>query len=278
MFVGPALLLLGVFLVYPIIDTTWTSLTVDVEGGFGLDNYEWAFTDESLHVAYRNNVLWLIFGTGGSVCLGMFVAVMVDKIRREALAKTFIFLPLAISFVGASVIWKFVYAWRPPGQPQIGITNATIEALGGEPMAFLIERPINTFALIFIMVWLQTGFAMVIFSAALKNVPTEVIEAARLDGANEFQLFFRVVLPMIKGTVITVGTTIFIAVLKVFDIVFVMTGGRFDTEVIANRMFKEMFTFRNFGHASTLAVLLLVVVTPVMVLNVRNLRRQGLGQ
>ncbi len=278
-FVGPALFLLGVFLIYPIVDTVWTSLTTDTEsGGFGLDNYEWAVTEPDLRTAYRNNVLWLVFGTGGSVVLGLLVATMVDRIRREALAKTFIFLPMAISFVGASVIWKFVYAWRPEGQEQIGILNAAVTGLGGEPIAWTVEAPLNTFALIAIMVWLQTGFAMVIFSAALKNVPEDVIEAARLDGANEFQLFFRITLPMIRGTVITVATTIFIAVLKVFDIVFVMTGGQFDTEVVANRMFTEMFTFRNFGHASTLAVLLLVVVAPIMVINVRNLRRQGMGQ
>lgn len=276
-FIGPALIMLGFFLIYPIVDTTWTSITEDVDG-VGLGNYQWAVTDDDLRIAFRNNVLWLVFATGGSVILGLLVATLVDRIKREALAKTFIFLPLAISFVGASVIWKFVYAWRPEGQPQIGILNAAVTSAGAEPIAWTIERPLNTFALILIMVWLQTGFAMVIFSAALKNVPTEIIEASRLDGANEFQLFFRVVLPMIRGTVITVATTIFIAVLKVFDVVFVMTGGRFDTEVVANRMFTEMFTFRNFGRASTLAVLLLIVVAPIMVLNVRNLRQQGFAQ
>jgi len=277
-FVGPAMAVLGFFLVYPIVSTTWTSLTEDVDGGVSLENYGWALTDESLRIAFRNNLLWLVFATGGSVVLGLLVATLVDRVKREALAKTFIFLPLAISFVGASVIWKFVYAWRPEGAEQIGILNAAATTAGFEPVAWTIERPLNTFALILIMVWLQTGFAMVIFSAALKNVPGEVIEAARLDGANEFQLFFRVVLPMIRGTIITVGTTVFIAVLKVFDVVFVMTGGRFDTEVVANRMFTEMFTFRNFGRASTLAVLLLVVVAPIMVLNVRNLRQQGFAQ
>jgi alpha-glucoside transport system permease protein len=273
-FVGPALVMLGVFLVYPVVRTIHTSLTED---GGAADNYEFAFTDPDMRIALRNNLLWLVFGTGGSVILGLLIATLVDKVRREALAKTFIFLPLAISFAGASVIWRFVYAWRPESEPQIGLLNAfTTSVFDSEPRAWLVEPPGNTYALITIMVWLQTGFAMVIFSAALKGVPSEIIEAARIDGANEFQLFFRVVLPSIRGAVITVSTTIFIAILKVFDIVFVMTGGRFDTEVIANRMYVEMFTFRNFGRASALAVVLLVITIPIMVLNVRNLRRQGL--
>jgi alpha-glucoside transport system permease protein len=195
-------------------------------------------------------------------------------VKREALAKTFVFLPLAISMVGASVIWRFVYAWRPEGQEQIGVLNAVVTGFGGEPRPWLQTVPINTLALIVIMIWLQTGFAMVVLSAALKGVPVELIEAARIDGANERQVFFRIVLPMIRGTIVTVATVIAIAVLKVFDIVYVMTGGQFDTEVVANRMFTEMFTFRNFGRASAIAVVLFVMVVPFIVLNVRNLRRR----
>ena len=203
---------------------------------------------------------------------------LVDRIKREALAKSFIFLPLAISFVGASVIWKFVYAWQPAGRPQIGILNAVVTAFGAEPIPWLINAPLNTFALILIMIWLQTGFAMVVLSAALKGVPSELLEAARIDGANEIAIFFKVIIPYIKGSIMTVGTTIFIAVLKVFDIVYVMTSGKFQTEVVANRMFVEMFNFRNFGRASALAVILLVVVIPIMIVNVRNLRQQGINQ
>lgn len=341
-FVGPAILLLGVFLVFPTVNTIYTSLTEDIvpvpeeipaelaevdnilealapdinrlefdgylvnNGGFevarvtvtstkeadsramlilsgnkirtfGFQNYAFAVTDDDMRQALRNNVLWLIFGTGGAVVLGLMVATFVDKIKRESLAKTFIFLPLAISMVGAAVIWRFMYAWRPPGEPQIGLLNAIKTGFGGEPTAFTQTPPLNTFALIIIMVWLMTGFAMVILSAALKGVPTEIVEAARIDGANEVNLFFRVIVPSIKGSIITVTTTVFIAVLKVFDIVFVMTGGSFDTEVVANRMFTEMFKFRNFGRASSLAVVLLIVTIPIMVLNIRNLRRQGIG-
>ncbi|HSM56635.1 MAG TPA: sugar ABC transporter permease [Candidatus Sulfomarinibacteraceae bacterium] len=246
---------------------------------FGLHNYQFAFTNPAMRVAFRNNVIWLLVGTGGSVILGLLIASLVDRVKREALAKSFIFMPLAISFVGASVIWRFVYAWQPPGREQIGLLNAVVtRLLGIEPIPWLIEAPLNTYALIVIMVWLQTGFCMIILSAALKSIPNEFIEAARIDGAGEWQIFFNIVIPMIRGAILTVATTVFIAVLKVFDIVYVMTNGKFDTEVIANRMFVEMFTFRNFGRAGSLAVILLVVVLPIMVINIRNLRQQGINQ
>jgi alpha-glucoside transport system permease protein len=179
--------------------------------------------------------------------------------------------------VGAAVIWRFVYAWQPPGEPQIGLVNALWTGLGNAPVSLMQTETLNTFALIVIMIWLQTGFAMVVLSAALKGVSAEVMEAARLDGANELQLFFRVVVPMIRGTLLAVATTISIAILKVFDLVYVMTGGGFESEVIANRMFTEMFQFRNYGGASALAVILFVAVVPIMLLNIRNLRRQGIG-
>jgi alpha-glucoside transport system permease protein len=229
-----------------------------------------------MQIALRNNAIWLLIGTVGSVLIGLLFAVMADRVKREAFAKTFVFLPLAISMVGASVIWRFMYAWRPEGSDQIGLINAAWTSLGNEPVAFLQVMPWNTLFLIVIMIWLQTGFAMVILSAALKGVPSEIIEAARIDGAKETQLFFKVVLPNIKGAMITVATTIFIAILKVFDIVFVMTGGRFETEVLANSMINQMFKFRNFGRASAIAVVLMVVVLPIIVLNIRNLRRQGI--
>lgn len=274
-FVGPALALLGFFLVYPTARTVWISLTGGESSLF--DNYRSVFADPSMLAALRNNVLWLVIGTTGSVAMGLAFAALVDRVKREALAKTFIFLPLAISMVGAAVIWRFVYYWRPPGQPQIGLANAALEAVGSEPIAFFQTPPLNTFILILVMVWLQTGFAMVILSAAIKGVPEELLEAARIDGASELQTFRRVVVPTIRGSLITVATTVFIVILKVFDIVFVTTGGRFDTDVVANRMFTELIRFRNPGRASALAVILLVAVVPIMVVNVRNLRRQGVA-
>jgi alpha-glucoside transport system permease protein len=272
-FIGPALFLLSVYLVFPAVITIWTSLTE----GQGLGNYVEVFTDRHLLIAIRNNALWLVFATGGSVVFGLLIATLVDRVKREALAKTFIFLPMAISMVGAAVIWRFVYAWQPPGQPQIGLLNAGWTSLGNDPVPWLQVAPGNTLALIVVMVWLLTGFAMVVLSAAIKGLSAEVIEAARIDGASETQLFFRVVVPMIRGSILTVATTIAIMVLKVFDIVFVTTGGRFETDVIANRMFTEFFRFRNFGPAAALAVILFLAVLPIIVVNVRNLRRQGIG-
>jgi alpha-glucoside transport system permease protein len=240
----------------------------------GLENFLFAFRSPDVQIVFRNNLMWLVLVTGFSVALGLLIAVLVDRVRHEAAAKSFIFLPLAISFVGASVIWRFVYAFAPAGRPQIGLLNAIVVALGREPVGWLIERSFNNFALIAIMIWLQTGFCMIVFSAALKSIPSEITEAARMDGATEVQTFFRITLPMLQGTMIAVATTVIVAVLKVFDVVFVMTNGQFDTQVLANRMYAEMFTFRNFGHASALAVILLVAVIPVMVINVRNLREQ----
>ncbi|MCB1245771.1 MAG: sugar ABC transporter permease [Acidimicrobiia bacterium] len=272
-FVGPAIFILGVYLIYPTIQTFYISFTES--GGF-VENFKFVFTDPEMQIALRNNALWLIVGTTGSVLIGLLFAVMVDRVHREAFAKTFVFLPLAISMVGASVIWRFVYAWRPSGSDQFGLLNAIWTGLGNEPVAFLQAQPWNNFFLIVIMIWLQTGFAMVILSAAIKGVPAEILEAGRIDGASETQLFFRITLPSIKGAMITVATTIFIAILKVFDIVFVMTGGRFKTEVLANSMINQMFKFRNFGRASAIAVVLMLVVTPIIVINLRNLRNQGI--
>jgi alpha-glucoside transport system permease protein len=274
-FLAPALILLVVFLLYPALRTMYLSLFDDRSQNFvGLENYEFAFTEPSIQIAFRNNALWLVNVTGFSVVIGLVFAFLVDRVKYEAVAKSLIFLPLAISFVGASVIWRFIYAFAPPGRPQVGLLNAIKVALGGDPVGWFIEKSINNYALIVIMIWLQTGFAMVILSAAIKGVPPETIEAARIDGAGAFQVFLRVIIPQIRGTIITVATTILIAVLKVFDVVFVMTSGQFDTEVIANRMYAEMFRFRNFGHGSALAVILLVAVIPVMVINIRNLRRE----
>jgi alpha-glucoside transport system permease protein len=181
---------------------------------------------------------------------------------------------MAISFVGASVIWRFVYDYRPADTAQIGILNAILVALGFEPVGWLVERAINNFALIAIMIWLQTGFCMVLLSAAVKGIPNEIIEAARMDGANEVQIFWRVIIPMIRSTLVVVATTVIILVLKVFDIVFVMTAGNQGTEVIASRMIKEMFNFRDYGRGSAIAVILLLAIIPVMVTNIRRFREQ----
>jgi len=281
-FVVPALLLLTVYLVYPALATIWRSF-FDKKGNFTFDNYSVLGTHDFFfldlqHFAISgllvNNVIWLVVATGGSVILGLIIAGLFDRVRLEALAKTFVFLPLAISLIGASVIWLFVYAWQPAGQPQYGLLNAIVTTLGGQPIAYLTTSPFNIPAEIVIMVWLQTGFAMVVLSAAIKGVSVEVIEAARLDGASERQIFFGVIVPIIRGSIITVATTIAIAVLKIFDIVYVTSGGRNHDDVVAVRMFHEMFQFFNDGHAAALATVLFLAVLPVMYINLRNFRRQ----
>ena len=272
-FVGPALVIMGVYLVFPAVRTVYLSFfSASSETFVGLENFIFAFTDPNMQIVLRNNLLWLIVVTSFVVGLGLIISVMVDRVRWEATAKAFIFLPMAISAVGASVIWKFMYSFQPISRPQIGLLNAILVALGGEPQGWLILEPWNNFFLMFIMIWGLTGFAMVVLSSAIKGVPAELLEAARIDGATEIQIFFRVIVPYIRGTIITITTTVVIMVLKVFDIVFVMTSGQFDTNVIATRMVQEMFTFRNAGRASALAIILLVGVTPVMIYNVRNMR------
>ena len=274
-FVGPALILLATFLLYPGLATLGRSF-FNSAGAFTFNNYAQMTTPDMVETL-RNNVIWLVVATGGSVFLGLIIAGLFDRIRREALAKTLIFLPLAISLIGASVIWGFMYAWEPQGTTQIGLLNAIITGLGGQPVTFFTSNPLNIFAEIVIMIWLQTGFAMVVLSAAIKGVSTEVIEAARLDGANERQLFFRIIVPSIRGSIVTVTTTIAIVTLKIFDIVYVTTGGRFGDDVVANRMFHEMFQFFDDGQAAALATLLFIAVLPVMYVNLRNFRRQGVG-
>ena len=276
-FVGPAIVVLSIFLVAPAVGTFIQSFTEVPEGEGPFYNYGQAFTEPALQIALRNNAIWLILAPAGALLIGLVFAGLVDRIKRESLAKTFIFLPLCISGASIALIWRFVYAWQPEGQPQIGILNAIVTAFGGEPIPWLQEIPTNTLALIVAFIWFQTGFAMVILSAAIKGVPVELMEAARIDGAGEFQTFRKIVLPSIRGSVITVFTVTAIAVLKVFDIVYVTTNGNFETDVIANRMFNEMFRFRNFGFATALAAILFIAVVPIMVINVRNLRRQGIG-
>jgi len=274
-FIAPAVLLLAIYLVYPAIVTVIGSFQ-DEQGAFTLANWASLATPPFLEIL-RNNILWLVVGTSGSVGLGLLTAALFDRIRRESLAKVFVFLPLAISLVGATVIWKFVYAWAPPSQPQYGLLNAIWTALpfGFEPIAWATTFPINIPAEIVILIWLQTGFAMVVFSAAIKGVSTEVLEAARLDGASELQLFVRVVVPAIRGTIVTVTTTIAIVTLKIFDIVMSISGGRNHDDVVAVRMFAEMFQFFNDGRAAALATVLFIAVLPVMILNLRNFRRQA---
>jgi alpha-glucoside transport system permease protein len=230
----------------------------------------------SLRSVLWNNIYWVVLVTGVSTALGLAIAVLADRARGESVAKSLIFMPMAISFVGASVIWRFVYAFVPAGGDQIGILNGVWVAAGGDPQAWIQQVPWNTLFLIAIMIWIQTGFAMVVLSAAIKAVPVELTEAARVDGANDGQIFWRITVPQVRSTIAVVVTTLIITVLKVYDIVKVMTNGEFGTNVLANQMFDEAFINRNLGRGSALAVLLFVAVMPLMVLNVvRNRREAG---
>jgi alpha-glucoside transport system permease protein len=220
-----------------------------------------------------NNVFWVVFVTGLSTVLGLAIAVLADRSRGENLAKSLIFMPMAISFVGASIIWRFVYAFTPAGEEQIGLLNAVWVGLGGEPQLWIQDGPWNNLFLIAIMIWIQTGFAMVVLSAAIKGVPAELLEAARMDGASEGQTFWRVTVPQIRSTIAVVVTTLVITVLKIYDIVIVMTNGEFGTSVIATEMFQTAFVDRHRGIGAALAVLLLIAVLPLMVVNMRRVRR-----
>jgi alpha-glucoside transport system permease protein len=276
-FVGPAFAILTFYLLVPAVITGWESLlNSDGSKFIGIDNYTYAFSNPDFIVAIRNNLLWLVFGTLFSTVLGLAIAVLVDRSRMSRLAKTLIFLPMAISFVGASVIWRFVFSFQPEGQPQIGLLNAILGAFGIAPVSWLTGAPLNTMLLIVILIWGQTGFAMVIISAALRGVPDEMLEAGRIDGASEWQIFRRLIVPTIWPTIVTVATTIAILTLKVYDIVIAMTNQNFNTQVIATLMWQQAFTFFDQGRGAALAIILLVAVTPVIFYNLRQFRGRAI--
>lgn len=276
LFLGPAILFLGVYLVYPIFDSLWRSLHnargTDFVGG---GNYAWLLNDGKFRESMRNNLVWLLVVPALSTLFGLIAAQLTDRLKWGNIGKSLIFMPMAISFVGAGVIWKFIYEYRAPGENQIGLLNAIVQALGGEPQLWLTLIPWNNFFLMVVLVWIQTGFAMVILSAALRGIPEETIEAAILDGASPWQVFFKIKVPQIMGTIAVVWTTITIVVLKVFDIVFVMTNGQWGTQVLANLMYDWMFRGTpDYGRGSAIAIILMILVTPIMIWNIVNARRE----
>ena len=290
-FVGPAMAILSWYLAIPTLRTFWISLfgrdgppddlnmfqQMASESFVGFSNYLAVFTESLMLEAFRNNIMWIVFGSTFSVVFGLIIAVLADRSRFEKTAKSMIFLPMAISFVGASIIWNFIYEYRPANTPQIGLLNSIVVGLGGTPQAWpqwVAITPWNNLFLIVIVVWLQAGFAMVLFSAALKGIPDELLEASRIDGATEVQIFFRIMIPYIRGTIISVWTTILIFTLKIFDVVWVMTGGQFGTHVIATQFYRQSFTNRNSGFGSAIAIVLLIAVIPVMIYNLKQFREQ----
>ncbi len=275
-FVGPAIAVLAWYLALPALRTFRISL-YDRQGEtfVGLANYIAIFTDRDMLLSFRNNLMWIVFGASLTIIFGLLIAVLADRSRFENIAKGLIFMPMAISMVGAGVIWNFVYAVRDINDPQIGLLNAIWVALGHEPQAWTaMLQPWNNLFLIVVMIWMQTGFAMVIFSAAIKGIPDDLLEAARVDGANEIQIFFRIMLPYIRGTILTVTTTVVIFSLKIFDVVWVMTGGQFGTHVIATQFYRQAFTNQNKGYAAAIAFLLLLAVVPVMIYNLKQFREE----
>ncbi len=279
-FVGPAVAIMAWFLAIPVVRSLIASFRNALGTEWiGLDNYVYAFTNPRMLETFRNNALWMVFGTSFSVGLGLLIAFLADRTKAEVVYKSIIFTPMAISFVGAGVIWKFVYTYKGTGVgiQEIGLLNAIVTALGGTPQPWLNIPPWNNFFLIVIMIWLQTGYAMVILSSAIKGVPAELLEAARIDGANETRVFFNIIIPYIKGTLLTVTTTIVIFSLKTFDIVRVMTGGNYGTNVIANEFYLQSFTYNDAGKASAIAIVLLLLVTPVIVNNIRSFNEQRKG-
>ena len=276
LFLFPALFALGLYLAYPVVETLRLSLTDRSQGGafVGLANYSQMFGEPKFWEAMRNNMLWLIIVPAFSTAFGLLAAQLTDRISWGNIAKSLIFMPMAISFVGAAVIWKLVYDVRPAGEEQIGILNAVIIALGGEPVTFLTVPFWNSFFLMIVLIWIQTGFAMVILSAALRGIPEETVEAAIVDGANPFQIFFKIKVPQIMGTIVVVWTTITIVVLKVFDIVFAMTNGQWETQVLANYMYDKLFRANDWGVGSASAMIIMLLVTPILVWNVYNARKE----
>ena len=269
LFMLPAMFALGLYLVYPVVGSFWRSLFNRSGDTFvGLGNYTQMFSESGFRTALFNNFLWVLVVPAASVFFGLLVAQLTDRLKWGNIAKSLIFMPMAISFVGASLIWKFVYTV----DPQIGIINAIRDSLGLAAIDPLQIPFWNNFFLMVILVWIQTGFAMVILSAALRGIPEETIEAAIVDGANPFQLFFRIKVPQIKGTILVVWTTITILVLKVFDIVYAMTGGNFDTEILPSYMMDYMF--RDDGRATAVAFVIMIIVLPVMIWNIRQARKE----
>ena len=271
-FVIPAFFLLGMGLIWPAVLTTYNSFFNRNSTAFvGFENYGWLFTNSDSQRAFINTAIWVLLVPVISVLVGLLYALLIDGKKFEKVMKSLLFMPMAISFVGAGIIWRFMYDYRSAGQNQRGLLNAIIVAFGGEPVRFLQDSPLNTLFLIVVLIWVQAGFAMVLLSAAIKGIPMELIEAARLDGTNAWQMFTKITVPTIRPTLVVVYTTITIATLKVFDITQTMTGAKFQTQVLANQMYDQSFTFGNAGLGSATAVIIFVLVIPIVVFNIRQM-------
>jgi alpha-glucoside transport system permease protein len=273
-FLVPAVALLVIGLIYPAIRTLILSfMNADSDEFVGMDNYVWAFTRPEILQVLTNTAIWVFVAPTVSTFIGLVIAYLTDRMKTASVVKSLIFMPMAISMVGASIIWKFVYDFEPNlKKVDIGLLSSLSKAVGITPPNWLLENPLNTFLLIVVMIWIQTGFAMVVLSAAMKNIPDEVVEASMLDGASQLKRFVQITVPMIRSSIVVVLTTITIGTLKVFDIVRTMTGGNFSTNVIANEMYSQTFRSLNYGTGSALAIILFLGVVPIIWYNIRQLR------
>jgi alpha-glucoside transport system permease protein len=276
LWLAPAAVMMGIYLLWPLVNTVVLSLRDRTSTSWrGLENYAFLARDEQVHAALANNLFWLVLLTGGCLAVGLLVATLADRVRYEALAKAAVVAPTAIPFVAGAVIWRFMYQYQPPGLPQIGTLNAAwTSTTGQDPLAFLVDERTNNAALIGVGIWMTTGFATIILSAALKSVPAELREAAIVDGANSRQTFRYVILPQLRPAIIVTATLLAISAFKAFDIVYVMTNGNFATDVLANLMYRQLFLNQDYGRASAIAVLLAVAAIPVLIVNARNARRR----
>ena len=271
-FIAPAVIILVIFILYPVVETLRLSFFNKTGFEFvGIKNYVWAAKDPEFKRAILNNLGWLLVVPTLSAFFGLVIAYLADKLWWGTIAKSIIFMPMAISFVGAGVIWKFVYDYRGPGDDQIGFLNAVVVSLGFEPQAWMTIPVWNNLFLMAIMIWIQTGLAMVIFSAALRGIPKEMIEAARIDGASEFKIFTSIIIPYLEKTILVIWTIITILVLKIFDIILAMTNGQWNTEVLANLMYDWMFRGGgDSGRGSLMAIVIMIGVIPIMIWNIRR--------
>ena len=274
-FLAPALALLVAGLIIPAIRTfLFSFMNPDSNEWIGFENYYWMTQDPNIRTIMVNTILWILVVPIFTAALGLLLAIMLDRIKHESIPKSLLFMPMAISFVGASIIFKFVYEYNEPDEVQIGLLSAIVKFLGATPSDWMLSKPLNTFLLMIIYVWTQMGFGMVILSAAIKAVPADIVEASALDGAHGWRLFRNITFPMIKGTFIVVLATGVVGALKVFDIVRTMTGGNFSTNVLANEMYSQVFVQFDTGKGSALAIVLFLLVTPILVYNIRSLRME----
>ncbi|MER7899324.1 sugar ABC transporter permease [Streptomyces sp. NPDC096046] len=278
-YIAPAVAAIGVYLVYPTVVTVVDSFRSSDGSRFvGLDNFSQLLGTPAFRQTLLNSLLWIALVPAACIAVGLLVAVLTDRLTptAEKMAKTIVFMPMAISAVGSATVWRFMYAAQPAGQPQTGLLNGVVTAFGHDPVPWLQQSTAhsNSMLLMVMLLWGQAGFSMVLLSAAIKGVPADTLEAARLDGAGEGRIFWRIIVPQIRGTLITVFVTVLITVMKVFDVVYVMTNGSFNTNVVGLEFFNQLYTNYNYGYASAIVVMLLIAIVPIMIYQIRHFRAE----